>query len=85
MNIVLPIPFNTPGNVLVPHAGEIMYSMGFTPAFDPPEEAELAIRMAQYWSNFAATANPNGEGQSPLQSQTNPHILYYCRGGVGEG
>jgi para-nitrobenzyl esterase len=48
------------------HAGEIVYVFG-TLASSPgviwqPEDQKLSETMGSYWTNFARTGNPNGDG-----------------------
>ena len=54
------IPGIGPGAVTVPHSSEIPYVFGATELLQDGEEANLAIPMASYWTNFAKTGNPNG-------------------------
>ena len=53
------IPGVGKGSVVVPHASEITYAFGGAALLTPGAEAELALRMGAYWSNFARTGDPN--------------------------
>ena len=48
------------------HASEISYVFGALAAkagvVSPPEDCRLSDAMETYWTNFAKTGNPNGEG-----------------------
>ena len=44
------------------HDPDLLYGLDFE--FSPDEEA-LAARMADYWTNFAKTGDPNGPGVEP--------------------
>merc|ERR1712039_1021106 len=54
------LPGAGPGSVVVPHASEIAFVFAGMGMVMPGEESDLAFQMAQYWTNFAITGNPNG-------------------------
>ena len=70
------------------HAGDLPYMFGnFTgDHFDPtdPDETQRAVsqQMMRYWTNFARTGNPNGEGlpEWPLAKYEN--TMYFTPDGV---
>jgi para-nitrobenzyl esterase len=48
-----------------PHAGEIEYVFEVLPSKDlpwRPEDYKVSDLMSSYWTNFAKTGDPNGEG-----------------------
>ena len=55
------------GETGVPHGGELAFVFGFGPlrAFAPPQDVAVTDMMQTYWTNFARTGDPNGEGVPP--------------------
>ena len=51
----------------VPHGGEMVFIFGFgaLAAFAPPQDTAMSATMQAYWTNFAKTGDPNGEGLPP--------------------
>ena len=61
------------------HSSELWYMFGtLGKCWRPMEKAdyELSERMVSYWTNFAKTGNPNGEGLPQWEpcTKANPHI-----------
>lgn len=61
------------------HSSELWYTFGtLGKCWRPMEKAdyELSERMVSYWTNFAKTGNPNGEGLPQWEpcTKANPHI-----------
>lgn len=61
------------------HSSELWYTFGtLGKCWRPMEKAdyELSERMVSYWTNFAKTGNPNGEGLPQWEPCTkdNPHV-----------
>ena len=61
------------------HSSELWYTFGtLDKCWRPMEKAdyELSERMVSYWTNFAKTGNPNGEGLPQWEpcTKANPHI-----------
>ena len=61
------VPFDNPLGAF--HAVEIPYVFGTLGLFDrlglvQPVDRELSMRMMTYWTRFAATGDPNGEGEA---------------------
>jgi para-nitrobenzyl esterase len=57
-NLPLPEP-------AAPHAGEIEYVFMVLPSKNlpwQPEDRQVSELMANYWTNFAKTGDPNGQG-----------------------
>jgi para-nitrobenzyl esterase len=52
-------PGQGPSACVVAHSSEIPYVFGASALLTPGPEAELAVPVATYWSNFARSANPN--------------------------
>ena len=61
------IPGVGKGSVVVPHASEITFAFGGAALLTPGAEAQLAMRMGAYWSNFARTGDPNAGQPVPAQ------------------
>jgi para-nitrobenzyl esterase len=58
-------PGSDPIKVGAFHSAELAYVFGTQPSIDRPWSArdrELSQQMQQYWTNFAKTGNPKGEG-----------------------
>jgi para-nitrobenzyl esterase len=57
---------NHPGGLAAYHSAEIMYVFGALDLLHGyawrPEDRALSTQMQKYWSNFAKTGDPNGEG-----------------------
>ena len=70
------------------HAGDLPYMFGnFTgDHYDPtePDETQRAVsqQMMRYWTNFARTGNPNGEGLPQWPAYQNQNTLYFTPDGV---
>lgn len=70
------------------HAGDLPYMFGnFTgDHYDPtePDETQRAVsqQMMRYWTNFARTGNPNGEGLPEWPAYQNQNTLYFTPDGV---
>jgi len=70
------------------HAGDLPYMFGnFTgDHYDPtePDETQRAVsqQMMRYWTNFARTGNPNGEGLPEWPVYQNQNTLYFTPAGV---
>merc|ERR1712190_299011 len=47
---------------VVGHGDEIDYAFGNVDRFSTQADKQLAAAMAKYWSNFAITGDPNGDG-----------------------
>ena len=47
---------------MAPHAMELRYVFNTLPADAPQPDQDLSALMNDYWTRFAATGNPNGEG-----------------------
>jgi para-nitrobenzyl esterase len=70
------------------HAGDLPYMFGtFTgDHFDPtdPDETQRQVsdRMMRYWTNFARTGDPNGEGLPEWTLAEYENIMYFTPDGV---
>jgi para-nitrobenzyl esterase len=52
------------GETGVPHGGEMVFVFGFgdLAALAPPQDTAMSDTMQRYWTNFARTGDPNGDG-----------------------
>jgi len=81
------IPGTGKGSVVVPHASEIVFVLGGVDRLLPGAEADLALQMATYWSNFARFGNPNGAKlpEWPHYSEEADTILHFGTAGSEGG
>ena len=65
-DLVSPADPNHPGGLAAYHSSEIPYVFGDLDLLHGfnwrPEDHTLSLQMQKYWTNFAKTGNPNGEG-----------------------
>jgi para-nitrobenzyl esterase len=65
---VVPADPDHPGGLAAYHASEIMYVFGDLDLVTPlgfhfrPEDRQVSTILQKYWTNFAKTGDPNGEG-----------------------
>jgi para-nitrobenzyl esterase len=59
----------------VPHGGEMVFIWGFGPlaVFAPAQDTGMSDMMQRYWTNFAKTGNPNGDGLPVWRKFEGPH------------
>ena len=69
-----------------PHGSELQYMFGTLSRFPrpwTPYDMELSYAMTKYWTNFAKTGDPNGEGlpQWPLYTEETPFTMHFTNDG----
>ena len=70
------------------HGAEIAYVFGSFDAWDwpwQPEDVVLSERMTRYWTNFAKTADPNGEGLPQWPSFNDTASVLFLDGDIKVG
>jgi para-nitrobenzyl esterase len=77
---------------LTGHAAELVYVFqaplddgAVSPSMFTADQLALSTQMLKYWTNFATTGNPNGDGLSnwPLYSGSNGELLTFAPGANG--
>ena len=70
------------------HAGDLPYMFGnftgdhFEPAEPDETQRQVSQQVAHYWTNFARTGNPNGDGLPEWPVSRSENTLYFTPDGV---